>query len=102
MVNLNKMLKQAKQMQSQMTRMQDELARMELSYSAGGGAVEVVARGDQSVVSIKIKPEVVDPADVEGLEDLVLTAVNGALNEVKRAAKTQLSQVTGGLNIPGL
>jgi DNA-binding YbaB/EbfC family protein len=102
MANIAKMLKQAKQMQSQMARMQEDLGRMEKSFSAGGGAVEAVARGDQSIVSLKIKPEVVDADDVEGLEDMILIAVNGALEEVKKAAQQQMSQITGGLGIPGL
>ena len=102
MVNIGKMLKQAKQMQAQMGRLQEELAALEKSCSVGGGVVEVTARGDQTLVRIAIKPEACDPEDVEALEDMILTAVNGALHEVKRAAEERMSRITGGLGMPGL
>lgn len=102
MANLAKMMKQAKKMQSQMAQVQDEIARMEYTFTVGGGAVEVVARGDQSIASIKIDRAAVDPEDVESLEDLVLTAVNGALDKIKAAAEQKMADVTGGLNLPGL
>ena len=101
MPNMGKLLKQAKQMQSRMNKLQDEIADMEKTFSAGG-AIEVTARGDNSISSIRIKPEAVDPDDVEGLEDLLMTAVNGALNEVKQAAEKEMQSVTGGMNLPGL
>ncbi|MCF7855572.1 MAG: YbaB/EbfC family nucleoid-associated protein [Candidatus Pacebacteria bacterium] len=102
MVNMGKMLKQAQKMQSQMAEIQKEIAAMEKSFSAGGGVVEAVARGDNTLTSITIKPEAVDPDDVEGLEDLILTAVNGALDEVKQAAEEKMSDITGGMSLPGL
>lgn len=95
-------MKQAKQMQSQMNQVQEDLSKMEKTFTAGGGAIEVTARGDQSITDISIKPEAVDPDDVEGLEDLLMTAVNGALNEVKSAAEEEMQKVTGGMNMPGL
>lgn len=101
MSNLGKILKQAQRMQAEMGRVQEELATLERSFTAGG-VVEAVARGDNTVVRIRIKPEAVDPQDVEGLEDLVLTAVNGALDAVRTEAEQRVKQVTGGLNLPGL
>lgn len=102
MANMGKLLKQAKQMQNKMSQMQEELAKMEKTFTAGGGAIEVTARGDHTVTSIKIQPEAIDPEDTEGLEDLLMTAVNEALNEVKSAAEEEMKSVTGGMNIPGL
>ena len=101
MSNIGKILKQAQRVQADMARVQDELAKMEKTFTAGG-AVEVVARGDQTLVRIKIKPEAVDPQDVDGLEDLILTAVNGALGAVRQETEARLKEVTGGLNLPGL
>ena len=101
MSNIGKILKQAQRMQAEMARVQEELGTLEKSFTAGG-VVEAVARGDHSLVRIRIKPEAVDPKDVEGLEDLVLTAVNGALTAVREEAEARVKQVTGGLNIPGL
>ena len=102
MANIGKLMKQAKQMQDRMGKLQEELAQMEKTFTAGGGAIEVTARGDQSITGSRIKPEAVDPDDVEGLEDLLMTAVNGALEEVKAAAETEMKGITGGMNIPGL
>lgn len=102
MANIAKMLKQAQQMQGRMAQMQEEMAQLEKSFRAGGGAVEVVARGDQTITRIAIKPEAVDPDDVEALEDLLLMAVNGALDAVKTEAAARMREVTGGINIPGL
>ena len=101
MSNIGKILKQAQRMQADMARVQEELGTLEKTFTAGG-VVEAVARGDHSLVRIRIKPEAVDPKDVEGLEDLVLTAVNGALTAVREEAEARVKQVTGGLNIPGL
>ncbi len=102
MANIGKMLKQAQQMQSRMAKLQEDMEKLEKSFAVGGGAVEVTARGDHSIVSISIKPEAVDLDDIEGLEDLLLTAANGALEEVKKAMQSEMSKITGGLNLPGL
>lgn len=102
MANLGKLMKQAQAMQAQMKRAQDELVATERTYSAGGGAVEVTARGDNTIVAVKISPDAVDREDVEGLEDLVLLAVNGALGEIRKVAEAGMAKVAGGMNLPGL
>ena len=102
MANMNKILKQAQQMQSQMAQVQEEIAGIEKQFTAGGGAVEVTARGDHSITNIKIAPSAIDPDDAEGLEDLILTAVNGALDDVKATAEKRMKDVTGGMNLPGI
>ena len=101
MVNLNKMMKQAQAMQSRMKQAQDELAEMECTAKAGG-VIEVTARGDNTITAIRIEPQAVDPDDVEGLEDLILTAVNAALADVQDQAEKKMKAVTGGLNLPGM
>ena len=102
MAGLGKLLKQAHKMQEDMQRIQEELARREVEGSAGGGAVKAVAKCDGSVVSIKIDPKVVDPKDVEMLEDLVLGAVTNALEIAKKTQEAEMGKVTAGMNIPGL
>lgn len=102
MAGLGKFLKQAQKMQEQMQRVQDELAQREVEGTSGGGAVKAVAKCDGSVVSIKIDPKVVDPKDVEMLEDLVLGAVTNALQTAKKTQEEEMGKVTAGMNIPGL
>lgn len=102
MANLGKMMKQAQAMQAKMKKAQEELAKTERTYSAGGGAVEVTARGDYTVTSIKLSGEAVDPDDVEGLEDLLMTAVNGALEEIRKVAESGISQAAGGMDLAGM
>ena len=97
-MNLNNLMKEAKKMQADMEKSQAELATKEFEASAGGGAVNVKVTGDKTIKEIKIKPEVVDPEDVEMLEDLVLTCVNEALRQVDSAQAASL----GKYNIPGL
>jgi DNA-binding YbaB/EbfC family protein len=99
--NYGEMMKQAKIMQKQMEKVQEELKDMKFEASAGGGAVKVTVNGDQDVLEVKINKDVADPADVEMLEDMVLVAVNDAIKQSKDEAKTKLAGVTGGLNIPG-
>ncbi|MGL5641413.1 MAG: YbaB/EbfC family nucleoid-associated protein [Paraclostridium sp.] len=100
--NMNQILKQAQKMQSDMQKMQEELESKELETSVGGGAVTVKVNGKKEVVDIKIKPEVVDPDDIEMLQDLVLSAVNEALRSVDDMQSSQMNKLTGGMNIPGL
>jgi hypothetical protein len=102
MAGLGKFLKQAQKMQEQMTRVQTELAQREVEGTSGGGAVKAVAKCDGSIVSIKIDPKVVDPKDVEMLEDLVLGAVTNALQTAKKTQEEEMGKVTAGLNIPGM
>ena len=100
--NMNNMLKQAQKMQQNMLKMQEEIEKEEFEASAGGGAVTVKMSGKKELTSVSIKPEAVDPADVEMLEDLILTAVNDVLTKVDSANASKMSSITGGLNIPGM
>jgi DNA-binding YbaB/EbfC family protein len=102
MKNLGSIMKQAQKMQAQIAKIQEELAQKTVEASAGGGMVSVVANGKQEIVSIKIEPEVVDPKDVEMLQDLVVAAVNEALRKAQEMIAEEMSKVTGGLQIPGL
>ncbi len=100
--NMNQMIKQAKKMQEQMAKMQGELQERILETSAGGGAINVKINGRQEILEIKIKPEVVDPEDVEMLEDLILAGINDAIKQSQEMVSSEMSKITGGLNIPGL
>jgi DNA-binding YbaB/EbfC family protein len=102
MKNMNQMMQQVKKMQQQMAKAQEELESKVLEGSAGGGVVQVKVNGHKRVLDITIQPEAVDPDDVEMLQDLVLTAVNDALAKAEEVASKDLSQVTGGMKIPGL
>lgn len=100
--NINNLMKQAQKLQRDMEQAQKELETKEFEASVGGGAVLVKVNGKKEVLSINIKEEVVDPDDVEMLEDLVLSAVNEALKKAEEASSNQMGKLTGGLNIPGL
>ena len=89
-------------MQKKMEAMQKEIEESEFEASVGGGAVSVRVSGKKDILGISIKPEVVDPDDVEMLEDLVLTAVNEALRKADEETANKMGKVTGGMNIPGL
>ena len=99
-MNMMKMMKQAADLQKNMKKKQAELARTEVQFSAGGGMVTAVASCDMKVKSIKINPDVVDPADVEMLEDLVLAAVDGVLNAAQETMSKEMSKLTGGMDLP--
>ena len=101
---MQQMMKQARKMQEQLAAAQEKLKDVEVSASAGGGMVKVVATGELQVKSIEISPEACDPEDVEMLQDMVLAAVNDALASAQEAAGNQMSAATGlgGMNIPGL
>ncbi len=103
-MNMNNLMKQAQKMQEQMMKAQAELEEKVIDVTSGGGAVKVVINGKKEIQSINIKPEVVDPDDVEMLEDLVLTAVNEAIRQVEELANGEMSKVTGGMGggMPGL
>lgn len=94
------MMKQAKKMQEQMLQAQSELADKTVTATAGGGKVTVVANGAGDVISIKIAKEVIDPEDVEMLEDLVLTGVRKAIEEGKALAQSEMGKLTGGMGLP--
>jgi DNA-binding YbaB/EbfC family protein len=102
MAGLGKFLKQAQKMQEQMAHVQAELAQREVEASSGGGAVKAVAKCDGTIVRIKIDPKVVDPKDVEMLEDLVLGAVTNALEVAKKTQTEEMNKVTAGMNLPGM
>ena len=102
MNNMNQMMKQVKKMQEQMLKAQEELGTQEFEGTAGGGVVTVKVSGHKKVTAVSIKPEAVDPDDVDMLQDLVLTAVNDALNKADDTANQSMGKFTGGMKIPGL
>ncbi len=95
-----KMLKQLQQMQARMAKIQEELGNKTVTGTAGGGMVEVVANGHQKVLLVTLKAEVVDPADVEMLQDLVLAAVNDAMDKARELASKEMGAVTAGIGLP--
>jgi hypothetical protein len=102
MGNMGQMVKQAQKLQSRMLRLQEELGERTVESSAGGGVVKVVANGRQQIVEIRIEREVVNPDDVDMLQDLVLTAVNDALAKAQSMVSGEMSKLTGGMSLPGL
>lgn len=100
--NMNKMMKQVQKMQQDMMKLQEELGNRTVESTAGGGVVKVVANGKNEVISIEIKPEAVDPEDVEMLQDLILAAVNESLKKAQEMVNREMGKLTGGLKIPGL
>ena len=96
------MMKQAQKLQADMERLQEELGSQSVEGTAGGGMVKAVVTGKQEFVSVEIEKEVVDPDDVEMLQDLVTAAVNEALRKSRDLATEQMTKLTGGINIPGL
>ncbi len=101
-MNRNQMMAQARKMQEQLLAAQEKAATTESTSSAGGGMVKVTVTGDLRLKEITIDPEAVDPEDVEMLQDMIVAAVNEALESADAAAQQQISSVTSGLNIPGL
>lgn len=97
-----RMIQQAQQLQAQLLKAQQDLEKLEVEASAGGGAVTVKMNGQQAILSVSISPEVVDPNDVEMLEDMVLSAVREAQTKAQEASQKMMGGLTGGLNIPGL
>ncbi len=102
MKGMANMMKQAQQLQSKMMKLQEELAEKTVESSSGGGMVKVTANGRQQILSIQIDKEVVDPDDVEMLQDLVLAAINDALAKAQEMVSSEMGKLTGGLTIPGL
>ncbi len=101
-MNMNNLMKQAQKMQKQMAEMQKELEEKKFEITSGGGAVKVTILGNKTVEKIEISEDVVDPDDIEMLEDLILTAVNEAIRTVEDAAAGSMSKIAGGAGIPGL
>ncbi len=98
--NMNNMIRQAQKMQQDMMKAQEELEAKSYEASAGGGVVKAVVSGKKEVVSVTIDPEAVDPEDVEMLQDLIVAAVNEAMRLANEDAASQMSKLTGGLNLP--
>ena len=101
MGNMNKMMKQVQKMQREMAKLQEELESRTVEATAGGGAIKVVCSGKQEIQSIEISADVVDPDDVEMLQDLILAAVNESLRLSKEMVSNEMSKLTGGLSLPG-
>ncbi len=99
--NMNNLMKQAQKMQKQMEESQKALEEKEFSATSGGGAVEVKVSGKKEITSVKLKEEVVDPDDIEMLEDLIMAAVNEALRKVEEETQSSMSKLTGGLGMGG-
>ena len=100
--NMNSMIRQAQKMQEDMAALQEELETREYDVSAGGGVVSVKINGKREVLSINIEPEVVDPDDIETLSDILVAAVNEAIKKVDEVSESEMSKITGQMNIPGM
>jgi DNA-binding YbaB/EbfC family protein len=102
MKGMGNMMKEAQKLQARMLKMQEDLAEKTVESAVGGGMIKVVANGRNQVVAIRIEKEVVNPEDVEMLQDLILAAVNDALTKSQEMVAAQMGKLTGGLNLPGL
>ena len=102
MKGMGKLMKQAQKLQSKMLKLQEEIADKTVEAASGGGMVKVVANGSQQILSIQIEKEVVDPEDVEMLQDLIIAAINDAIMKSQQMASEEMSKLTGGMNIPGM
>lgn len=100
--NMNAMIKQAQKMQEDMTALQEELDAREYDISAGGGVVGVKINGKKEILSIDIKPEIVDPDDIETLSDILVAAVNEAIKRVEDTNNSEMSKITGSMGLPGM
>ncbi|MBR5797674.1 MAG: YbaB/EbfC family nucleoid-associated protein [Clostridia bacterium] len=100
--NMQAMLRQAQKMQEDMAALQADLDAREYDVSAGGGMVKVRINGKKEVLSIDIKPDIVDPDDIETLQDILVAAVNQAINQVETTNSDEMGKITGGMNMPGL
>ena len=100
--NMNSMIKQAQKMQEEMEKAQEEIKAKEYSTTVGGGVVEITMTGDKILKSNTLKPEVVDPEDIETLQDLIVSGVNEVLRQVESETEEKMNAISGGLNIPGL
>jgi len=102
MKGMSDLVRQAQVMQKKMAKMQEEMAERTVDASSGGGMVTVQVNGSQEVLSVKIEPAAVDPDDVEMLQDLILAAINEGLKKSRDMVQAEMSQLTGGINIPGM
>ncbi len=100
--NMNQMVRKAQKMQEDITRVQDELEQKEFTKQVGGGVLELVMTGDKKLKSVTLKPEVVDKDDIEMLQDLIISGVNEAIQEIEDYSAEEMEKVTGGVSLPGL
>lgn len=100
--NMGNMMKQMQKMQKKMEELQKELEEKEIQASAGGGVVTATVNGKKELLGIKIDESVVDPEDIEMLEDLIMAAINEAMNKAEASMNSEMGKLTGGMNIPGL
>lgn len=100
--NMNQMIRQAQKMQDQITELQEDIESREFTATAGGGAVEVTLSGKKEIKTLNLKPEVVDPEDIEMLQDLIISAINEAVNTIETTTENEMSKITGGVSIPGM
>lgn len=100
--NMNNMMKQVQKMQEDMATLQEDLENREYDVSAGGGVVSVKINGKREILSLDIKPEVVDPDDIETLSDIIIAAVNEAIKKVDSTSESEMAKITGGINMPGM
>ena len=100
--NMQKQLAQVQAMQARMQQVQDEIEEKEIEASAGGGVVKVKVNGKKELLSVELKPEVVDPDDIETLQDLIVAAVNEGMRRITEISSEEMEKVTGGISIPGL
>lgn len=99
---MQKQMQQVQAMQRRMEEMQEEINKMEMTATAGGGAVSITVNGEKMITGIEIKPEVVDPEDVEMLQDLIMVAANEAIRQMEEIANNEMNKLTGGLQLPGM
>ena len=100
--NMKNMMRQAQQMQMKMQKVQEEIQYMTYESSAGGGMVKATVQGNGRVLGVEINPIVVDPSDVEMLQDLVVTAINSGFDEISSIGSAKMAEITGGMKIPGM
>ncbi len=99
---MNAMIRQAQKMQDEISALQEDIEERSFTATAGGGAVSVTVTGKKTIQTLEIKPEVVDPEDIEMLQDLVVSAINEAINQVETTTEEEMSKITGGVSLPGL
>ena len=102
MGNMQGMMKKVQKMQAEMLKMQEELKTRTVETTVGGGALTIVANGKKEIESIKIKPEVLDPDDVEMLQDMIVSGVNEAMRKIDAMTEREMSKITGGMKLPGM
>ncbi len=100
--NMNQMIRQAQKMQDEITELQTDIEAREFTATAGGGVVEVTLNGKKEIKTLNLKPEIVDPEDIETLQDLIIAAINEAVNNIEATTEAEMSKITGGVSIPGM